>query len=115
MFEAIVTAAALLLCASAEWLHARRCARAAVLAFGPGRRPRAWALTAPLLRVLACGLLGYGLSTLIMLPPKVHKIGQLDEHEIQHLVLALDVSPSMRLVDAGPNGTLSRMQRAKEL
>ena len=31
------------------------------------------------------------------------------------MVLILDVSPSMRLEDAGPTGQLSRMQRASEL
>lgn len=115
MFEGIVTAAAVLLCACAEWLHTRRCRRTAALAFGPSRRPRGFARAAPFLRVLSCGLLGWGLATLIVLPPKVHKIGKLEDHEIQHLVLALDVSPSMRLVDAGPNQQQSRMKRAKEL
>jgi Ca-activated chloride channel family protein len=67
------------------------------------------------LRTVAAGLLGYGLSTLLLLPPMVHKIGARTDGELQHLVLVLDVSPSMRLVDAGPTQLQSRMQRSKDL
>src|SRR5439155_13184548 len=110
-----VTAAAALLALLAEWLHGRRCRALAALAFGPRRRPLGWARTAPLWRTLAAGLLGFGLSSLLLLPPKVHKIGALPDGEIHHLVLVLDVSPSIRLVDAGPSRKQSRMQRARDV
>jgi len=53
--------------------------------------------------------------TLCTLPPKVHKLGEIPEHEFRHLLLVLDVSPSMRLEDAGPTGKQSRRRRASEL
>jgi Ca-activated chloride channel family protein len=115
MVEGLVTAGAVLLCALAELLHLRRCRALAALAFGPRRRPAVWARSAPVLRTLAAGLLAFGLSTLLLLTPKVHKIGAIPEGELHHLVLVLDVSPSMRLVDAGPGRKLSRMKRAREV
>ena len=54
-------------------------------------------------------------TTLCTLPPKVHKLGEIPEHEFRHLLLVLDVSPSMRLEDAGPTGKQSRRRRASEL
>ncbi len=107
--------AAVALCALGEWLHQSRVRRVAELAFGPSGKPRAFARLAPLLRTLACGALAFGLSTLLQLEPKVHQTGVLKDSEIQHLVLVLDVSPSMRLVDAGPTRQQSRMQRARDV
>jgi Ca-activated chloride channel family protein len=115
MLEALVTAAAVLLAALAELLHGRRVRRVAGLLFGPSRRPAIWARTRGLLRVLGAGLCAFGLVTLWTLPPKVHKVGSLPEGELQHLVLVLDVSPSMRLVDAGPTQQESRMHRARDV
>lgn len=115
MVEALVTAVAVVLCALGEWLHQRRVARVAVLAFGPTERPRLWARSTPLVRVLASGALAYGLTTLLLIEPKVHRIGTITEGDLQHLVLVLDVSPSMRLVDAGPSQQQSRMQRARDV
>jgi Ca-activated chloride channel family protein len=42
----------------------------------------------------------------------VHKADVLGEEEYRHMVLVLDVSPSMRLRDAGPTAQQSRSQRA---
>jgi Ca-activated chloride channel family protein len=57
----------------------------------------------------------WGLVTLLELTPKVHQAQTLDEGDYRHIVLVLDVSPSMRLVDAGPKMDQSRMRRAREL
>lgn len=104
----------LVACAS-EYLHARRCLRLATLAFGPSRRPARWARLAPTLRILAIGLVCWSAVTLLRLPPKVHRANTVDESDLKHVVLILDVSPSMRLTDAGPTGQQSRMARAADL
>ena len=115
MVALIVAITALSLTALAELLHARRCRALGALAFGPGRKPAAWARSAPLWRVLAAGLLGFALPVLLLAEPKVHKIGAIPEGELNHLVIVLDVSPSMRLQDAGPSRQQSRMQRARDV
>jgi Ca-activated chloride channel family protein len=110
--------AALLLVALAEWLHARRVRRLAHLAFGPRGRPAAWARAAPVLRALAFGALAWGLATLLLIPPKRYTTedsGGRREKDPQHVLMVLDVSPSMRLVDAGPKRDQSRMQRVREV
>jgi Ca-activated chloride channel family protein len=100
---------------AAELLHARRIQRVAVLAFGPAGRPAPWAWSAPLLRVAGLGAACWGLVTLMLLTPKVHAAKTLKESEYRHVVLVLDVSPSMRLDDAGPKGDQQRMKRASEV
>lgn len=112
----LATAAAFVLVALGELLHARRCARIAELAFGPRRRPAPWTRVVPLLRSVAAGLVAWGLMTLVTLPPKVHTTDkQIAEEDIRHLVLVLDVSPSMRLADAGPTAQQTRADRAHDL
>ena len=115
MVAELSACAVLILAAGAELWHARRCRRVATLAFGPTGRPAPWARTAPLLRVAALGGLTWGLVTLVMLSPKVHKAKVLAPGEYKHVVLVLDVSPSMRLEDAGPKRDASRMKRAREV
>jgi Ca-activated chloride channel family protein len=111
----LVLAATVILAAAAERLHARRCRRVALLTFGPNGKPAGWARWAPVLRVAALAAVGWGLTTLLLLEPKKHKAGEIAEGEVRHLLLVLDVSPSMRLQDAGPTGKQSRMKRAAEL
>ncbi len=115
MVAVLATCAVVVLAVAAEQLHARRCRRVALLAFGPAGRPALWARLAPVLRVAAFAALCWGLVTLLRLPPKVHKVGEVPESEYRHLVLVLDVSPSMRLADAGPTGKQSRAQRSADL
>jgi Ca-activated chloride channel family protein len=67
------------------------------------------------MRVLSLGVLAWASVTLLQLPPKIHKANVLSEADVQHVVLVLDVSPSMQLEDAGPTGQLTRKQRAAEL
>ena len=104
-----------ILAVAAELLHARRVRRIAVLAFGPTGRPSPWAWSAPLLRVAGLGAASWGLVTLMLLTPKVHAAKTLKERDYRHVVLVLDVSPSMRLDDAGPKGDQQRMKRASEV
>jgi Ca-activated chloride channel homolog len=108
----LCAAAMAILMAAAESLHARRCRRLARLAFGPNERPATWARLAPALRVAAMTALAWGLVTLLELPPKVHLAEAVPDNERRHVLIVLDVSPSMRLKDAGPNADQSRMKRA---
>jgi Ca-activated chloride channel homolog len=115
MVTAIVTATACFLTLAGELLHHRRVRAAARLAFGPTGAPAHWTRGVPLLRVAAAGLLAWGLATLLQIPPKVHLSEELPDDEYRHLVLVLDVSPSMLLRDAGPDGRQSRRERARDL
>ncbi|MCY2938824.1 MAG: VWA domain-containing protein [Planctomycetota bacterium] len=99
----------------AEWLHGRRVARMAPLAFGAHRRWPVAAVVAPWIRITATGALSWGLATLLLLQPKAHRIGEIPEGDYRHLLLVLDVSPSMRLADAGQTGKLTRRGRAADL
>jgi len=99
----------------AEILHARRVHRLARLAFGPGEKPRRWVTLLPLLRGLGYGTLAGALVWLTQLPPKVHESAVVPDNEKKHIVLVLDVSPSMTLEDAGPERKVSRRQRAREI
>lgn len=109
---------ALILAAIAEWVHIRRVRRIARLAFGPRLSPRPWGRLAPAMRALAAAAVAWGLMTLLFGTPKRHTPGEEDRIEIaehRHVLLVLDVSPSMRLEDAGPQKDLSRMARAREV
>lgn len=96
----------------AERLHAGRVRIVAPLAFGPSAQAAHWTRFAPTLRILSLTGLCWGLVTLMLLTPKVHVAEEIDEDEMQHLLIVLDVSPSMRLEDAGINKDQSRMKRA---
>jgi len=111
----LATCAALLLATLAEALHARRVRRIAKLAFGPSGHPALWARLIPALRVLSACAVSWGLVTLLTLKPKVHKINEIAESDFKNLLIIYDVSPSMRLVDAGPTQQQSRRQRAADL
>jgi Ca-activated chloride channel family protein len=102
--------------AAAESLHARSVRRVARLAFGPAGHPAIWARYAPAVRVVSLGALAWGLTTLYLLDAKSHRSAdEIPENEKKHLILVLDVSPSMRLKDAGPERKQSRMQRARDV
>ena len=111
----LATAGVLALVLIAELLHGRRCRRLSRLAFGPNERPMAWVFAVPILRPAAAALLTWGLLTLMDIEPKVHRADYIEEDEYQHMVIVLDVSPSMRLQDAGPEGDQSRRARAKDV
>lgn len=115
MVSLYVAAGVFVLAALAELLHARRTARLAGLAFGPSRRPAVWTLAAPVLRALGLAAAAWGMLTLLFLPPKSHRLQQVSESEFQYLILLLDVSPSMKLADAGSDKKRRRDQRAADV
>ena len=103
------------LCMAGEALHARRVKRIAYLAFGPTRQASPLGQLLPWTSPIAAGLLAWGLVTLLFIEPKVYQPDAVKDEEIRHVVLILDVSPSMRLEDAGPEKGTSRRKRAGEL
>ncbi|MCY2960348.1 MAG: VWA domain-containing protein [Planctomycetota bacterium] len=108
----------LVLASLAEWIHARRVRRIARLAFGPTGKPAPWARPAPTARVLAFTALAWSLLTLALGEPRRYELNGARsrvERDPNHVLLVLDVSPSMRLVDAGPDKKQSRMMRARDL
>ena len=116
MVAAISAAVVFVFAYGAELLHARRVRRIAALAFGPSSKAARWTLFAPLLRVTAISALCWGLVTLMLIEPKIHKATSDEDKEPLHLLMVLDVSPSMRLKDAGlSKKKISRMQRASIL
>ena len=115
MIAEIAALAVLATVAFAEWLHGRRVRRVARLAFGPSGKPREWTWVAPFLRTFGTAALVWGLVTLFLIDPKVAKPKRTPEGGFRHLVIVLDVSPSMQLKDAGPGGTQSRAKRAAEV
>lgn len=107
-----------LLVTGAEVLHLRRMARIRILAFGPTGQAAIWTKAVLPLRVVCSGLLVWSLLVLSMIRPETRTAGtdeQVSFQKLKHIVLVLDVSPSMRLVDAGPKGDQSRMARAREV
>jgi Ca-activated chloride channel homolog len=94
-----------------EWLHARRVARVSALAFGPVGRARRWTLVAPVIRVLALTGLVWSLITLISFNNLIRDRDS-KAHAKRHLMVLLDVSPSMMLKDAGETGAEMRTTRA---
>ena len=48
---------------------------------------------------------------MLELPPKAHVAQAIPDKQRRHVLIVLDVSPSMRLKDAGPNADQSRMKR----
>ena len=114
----VAAAGAFLLCLGAESLHGMRIRHVARLAFGPDRRAALWTRAVPVGKGLAAGALAWGLVTLATIEPKKHVGGEdvvLAPDEYRHVLMVLDVSPSMRLVDAGPTKEKSRMARAREV
>lgn len=102
----------------AEWLHLRRSKRIAYLAFGPSAKPRRWVSAVPVLRSVSLAAVVWGLLVLRDLHggswlPESSQVTH--EDEIHHVVIALDVSPSMLLKDAGPEGRQSRAERARDV
>ena len=111
----LLAAAVLVLAAGAEAMHVKRVRSVAALAFGPSGKPGPAGRLAPWLRVAALTSLVWGLATLLVLPPAAHRstLKDVAPADRQHLLVVLDVSPSMRLADAGPTGKESRMHRAR--
>lgn len=112
----ILTAAAFACVLGGELVHLRRIRRVRHLAFGPGGQAAAWVQVVPLLRAAGAAALAFGLSSLLLdVKPKAHRLVDKGPDEWKHLVLVLDVSPSMRLEDAGPDAAQSRTGRARDV
>lgn len=106
---AALTAA--VLTAFGEYLHARRLARIGALAFGPIGRPRLWTRVVPICRVAALAGLAWALVTLIAFSNRSRDRDR-SARTTKHLMIMLDVSPSMFLADAGDGGADPRQARA---
>lgn len=98
----LVAITALIIASAAERWHARRVAAVARLAFGPAQRPSRWALAAPHLRVAAFTATAWGAAVLLIYDP-VERDERPAREASRHLLVCLDVSPSMMLKDAGPD------------
>ena len=113
--EIVAVSVAFIACAS-EFVHIRRIRKIRNLAFGPSGKPAAWTWAAPLFRVVGMALASWGFASLwLVVEAQVHNKSTIDENDYKHLVLVVDVSPSMHLVDAGPDGNRSRRQRASDI
>jgi Ca-activated chloride channel family protein len=108
---ALVTA---LLAALGEWLHARRVRRIGKLAFGAAGRPRVWTRPLPLIRIAAVAAAAWSIVTLVSFDDRTRE-SRAGNNVERHLVVMLDVSPSMLLKDAGQSGDITRNARAAEV
>ena len=97
----LVAATTAILAIGAEVLHSLRIRKVRHLAFGPTGSFSALTILAPFLRVLFLGGLAWALTTLYLLEPKAHRsaVKEIESKERRHLLLVLDVSPSMKLKD----------------
>ncbi|MGA0134090.1 MAG: vWA domain-containing protein [Opitutales bacterium] len=105
----------LLLAVVAEAIHARRVRAVARLAFGPDGRPRAWAGAAPLLRCAGLTAFAWGLAVTWQLHQAAQEGRAPGPKDPPRLVFVADLSPSMYLKDAGPEGKVTRQERMREV
>jgi Ca-activated chloride channel family protein len=88
----------------------------AYLVFGRAARPRRWVAVVPWLRVVSVGAVCWGLLILWRIDAGAWEANASESKQpLHHLVIALDVSPSMQLKDAGPHGDQRRMERARDV
>jgi Ca-activated chloride channel family protein len=66
-------------------------------------------------RAASAAALAWGLTTLLLIGPRTARSDSIPQGGYRHLVLALDVSPSMQLQDGGPAGKQTRAQRARDV
>lgn len=118
MIPLIATTTVLLLVSLAEWFHTRRIRAAARLAFGPRGAGQPWTGVVPWLRVASLTGFAWGVTTLLMLKleaPDDATAKERHDAEATRLVFVADLSPSMYLPDAGPDGTVTRHDRMKDV
>jgi len=89
------------LAGAGEWLHGRRTARVARLAFGSSGAPARWTVCAPFVRVIGIAAAAWGAAVLVGYDP-VGGDQTPAPRASKQLLIALDVSPSMLIKDAGP-------------
>ena len=116
-FPILVATTTAILATGAEALHSLRVRKVRHLAFGPAGGFSVITILAPILRVLFLGGLAWALTTLFLLQPKAHRseVKEIESKERRHLLLVLDVSPSMKLKDSGEDSGLTRTQRSSKL
>ena len=109
--------AVLLLALLAEWLHGRRIRAVGRLAFGPAGAPHRWTRVVPVLRPLCLAAFAWGLATLILLRLAAAEGGGKAgaNKDATRLIFVADLSPSMYLKDAGPEGKLTRQERMRDV
>ncbi|MBK7405174.1 MAG: VWA domain-containing protein [Phycisphaerales bacterium] len=98
-----------------EWLHARRTARVRWLVFGPTNGAHSWVAAVPWVRAPAVGILAWGLATLLSLDGAPTDLTPQKNEPTRHLLIALDVSPSMYIEDSGPDARETRGRRAYDV
>jgi hypothetical protein len=109
-------AGALLILIAAEAFHIRACVRQRDLLFHGCEIPWFWIGLLSAMRILGFILLLVGTSQLwreSMHPAKANTLPTIDEND--RLLILLDASLSMDLRDAGPEGDISRGERAAEI
>ncbi len=116
MIPEIVAISVLAFVGVAEWVHARRVRRVAHLAFGASARPAAWVWAASVARAFGLAFLTWGLLTLYVIEPKfAPPKGAMNPKGFRRILIALDVSPSMQLSDAGLDGKQTRTKRGSDV
>ena len=118
MSTILICLAVAILAIGAEVIHWVRVRKVRYLAFGPSGKIDFVTILASWVRVLALTGLAWSLVTLLLLPPKAHRskvLKDIEPKDRNHLMLVLDVSPSMKLQDAGDSDGLSRTKRASAL
>jgi Ca-activated chloride channel homolog len=111
----VLAAAALTLLA--ERLHSGRIKRIRFMAFGPSGLAMAWTRWAWLIKTLSIGAIAWGMLTLLTIGSEAWSGGRnlASDSTTHHLVIALDVSPSMKIVDSGTTRKQSRADRARDV
>jgi Ca-activated chloride channel homolog len=101
----------------AEWLHARRIKRVRFMAFGPRGLASPWTGWAWLVRTVSIGVITWGMLMLLAIGSEAWSGGpnHASDSSTHHLVIALDVSPSMKIADSGATRKQSRADRAREV
>ena len=101
----------------AEYLHQRRIGATRLLAFGPTGEARPWTQLLPFLRAGSLAAFAWGLVTLLdpLSTPIAPDAESSHRGEATRLVFALDLSPSMHLQDAGPDGKITRKERMRDV
>ena len=120
MIPLIFTVAVFLFVSLAEWLHVRRIRVVRRLAFGPTGEGRPWTRAVPFLRVSSLTAFAWGLATLFQIALRPLELNDAlaksrKDAEATRLVFVADLSPSMYLPDAGPDGTQTRAVRARDV
>lgn len=102
-----------------EWLQSCRIKKVAALAFGHSAKPRVWTQLVPCFRAAVLGAMTWSLVHLFLTSQTLfvdpNNTNELSEDQIETVLLVLDFSPSMMLVDAGETGEATRKEQMKRV